>query len=229
MAYVPIWESLAEVLARVMATGLSMPEAKRDICRALSEGRLHFGPWIKEVETRRGALVSRRLVGQPRSRGDQRNIIGRPRVPVELCPDDFEGENSRPKKPWRDDDGFLVHIGKLELSTADVNRVLLKDRPSASPEGAARVSQIEPDLENSMARLGWPPRERVHSVEQPSRDRPARRIAEDAMNALYPNGVPNDLPNDPLFNFVDKYLKDLQPRPRLVSKDTILRAAGRRR
>ena len=40
MAYVPDWERLSDALSRVMAAGLSKPEAQRDICRAIVDRKI---------------------------------------------------------------------------------------------------------------------------------------------------------------------------------------------
>src|SRR5580704_11815034 len=98
MAYVPDWETLAETLARVMTTNeLSRSKAKLDICRALREAKLRPRYWVERVQTPDGFDVDLRAVGQPRSRFDQRDLIGRPRVPPDLIPDDIDWVNSRPK------------------------------------------------------------------------------------------------------------------------------------
>jgi hypothetical protein len=133
--------SLAETLARVMATGLSISEAQRDICRALGDGKLRARYRIRKVETPLGGDVSRRLFGQPLFGADSRNIIGRPRIPADLCPDEFDWENSRPRDPWRDGCGFRVHIAKLELSTADVIRVLSSGGSVSSSAGATSATE----------------------------------------------------------------------------------------
>ena len=62
-----------------------------------------------------------------------------------------------------------------------------------------------------------------------SRRRPARQRAQQAINELYPNGVPDPatLPNALLCRRIGEKLKEL--RLPQVSDDTILRVAGRRR
>jgi hypothetical protein len=142
MVYVPDRESLAETLARAMATGLSISEAQRDICRALNDGKFRTRYRIGKVETPLGAEVSRRLVGQPRF-GADREIVGRPLNPADLGPDDIDWANSRPKNPWRDVRGFLVQIEKIEVSTQDVIRVLCREESGDSLRHALRKASPE--------------------------------------------------------------------------------------
>jgi hypothetical protein len=134
MAYVPDWETLAETLARVMmTTGLSTSEAQLDICRALKDGKLRARYTVERVQTPYRFDLDPRAVGQPRSTFDQRDIIGRPRVPPDLNPNDIDWENSRPKSPWLDNRRFLVGITKIEVSTAVVIRVLCSGIQRVSP------------------------------------------------------------------------------------------------
>jgi len=50
-----------------------------------------------------------------------------------------------------------------------------------------------------------------------------RDLAEQAINGIWPNGIPPDLLNKEIEKQVGERLK-----PRIISKDTILRAAGRK-
>jgi hypothetical protein len=130
MVYIPNWESLAETLTRLMTAGLSMSEAQRDICRALADRKIRFRPTDNKIETRTGSAVDPRLPGiLSFRRGERPSLL----VPRDLSPDDIDWEKSRPKKPWRDNNGFLVQIGKLEVSTKDVMRVLYRKASSVSP------------------------------------------------------------------------------------------------
>jgi hypothetical protein len=116
MRYIPDWETLAETLARVMTTNeLSRSKAKLDICRALREAKLRPRYWVERVQTPDGFDIDLRAVGQPRSRFDQRDLIGRPRVPPDLIPDDIDWVNSRPKSPWLDKRRFRVGIAKIDF------------------------------------------------------------------------------------------------------------------
>ncbi len=42
MAYTPEWEPIGEALKRLVASGMSEREAKRDLCRAIAEGAIDF-------------------------------------------------------------------------------------------------------------------------------------------------------------------------------------------
>ena len=144
MAYIPVWESMAEALARVTGYSDSMLDAQRDICRALSDGKLRARYRVERVQTPYGLEVSRRAFGHPRIGLDQPDIIGLPSVPQDLSPDEIDWESSRPKRPWLDKHGFLVGIAKLEILTADVIRVLCG--------GAQRVSTSDTRAEEPLAK-----------------------------------------------------------------------------
>jgi hypothetical protein len=143
MGYVPEWESLAETLARVMACGYSVSDAQRDICHALRDGKLRRRYRVGRVQTPDGFDVNLRAVGQLRSPLDQRDIIGRPRVPPDLIPDDIDWVNSRPKCPWLDQHRFLVRIDKIEVSTKDVIRTLCVGPSGVSSTGPSDLSSRE--------------------------------------------------------------------------------------
>jgi hypothetical protein len=144
MAYIPVWESMAEALARVTAHGCSMADAQCDICRALRDGMLRARYRVERVQTPYGFEVSRGAFGLPRGRLDQEDLIGRPCVPPDLSPDDIDWVNSRPKSPWLDKRRFLVGIARIEILTAHVIRVLCG--------GAKRVSTSDPRAEEPLAK-----------------------------------------------------------------------------
>jgi hypothetical protein len=146
MAYIPVWESMAEALARVTGYSDSTADAQRDICRALSDSKLRARYHVERVQTPFGFEVHRRAIGKPRSTFDQGDIIGYPRVPPDLSPDEIDWENSRPKWPWLDKHRFLVGIAKLEILTADVIRVLCG--------GGQRVSTSDTSAEEPLAKQG---------------------------------------------------------------------------
>jgi hypothetical protein len=250
VAYIPSWQSLGETLARVMACGDSMSEAKRDICRALSDGKLHPRYWVGRVQTSVGAEVSRRLFGYPRSPSDLQDIIGRPCVPADLAPTEIDWKNSRPKGPWLDGRGFLVGIGKIEVSTAEVIRVLCRDRPGkpasdallggssaglevqppeplAPPEtdvaSADQVAGLEVQPPEPLA----PPEIDVASADQvappPHRRSRKRNRVQRAIDETYPGGVPEEITDMELFAAVGGKLGANTP-----SLETVRRAAGRR-
>jgi hypothetical protein len=150
MAYVPDWESLAETVARVMACGYSVSEAQRDICHALRDGKLRQRYRVERVQTPNGFDVNLQAVGQLRSRFDQRDIIGQPRVPPDLIPDDIDWLNSRPKCPWLDQHRFLVRIDKIEVSTKDVIRTLCVGPSGVSSSGPSDLSSTREPSEASL-------------------------------------------------------------------------------
>jgi hypothetical protein len=150
MAYVPDWESLAETVARVMACGYSVSEAQRDICHALRDGKLRQRYRVERVQTPNGFDVNLQAVGQLRSRFDQRDIIGQPRVPPDLIPDDIDWVNSRPKCPWLDQHRFLVRIDKIEVSTKDVIRTLCVGPSGVSSSGPSDLSSTRGPSEASL-------------------------------------------------------------------------------
>jgi hypothetical protein len=228
MVYLPDWETLAETLARVMTTnGLSPSGAQLDICRAFRDDKVRSRYGVEGVQTPHRFDVNLRAVGQSRNRFDQRDIIGRPRVPLDLIPDDIDWVNSRPKSPWLDNRGFLVGIAKIEVSTADVIRVLCRGRTArpasdAQPSGPSRGLQVQAREPPST------PNPDVTSVDQASSPRhkssAKRDRAQRAIHEVYPGGVPEKTTDMELFRAVGRKLGADTP-----SEDTVLRAAGRRR
>jgi hypothetical protein len=132
-------------------------------------------------------------------------------IPHDLKPEDLDWDGSRPLKLWevqaeRFRISKLWYVDWIELSVNDVTRNLCKaTRQGEAPRGAL-----------SDAGVG-------------SRSRPARERVLQAIAELYPQGVPTQaaVPNAPLCRRVARWLRE---RGQLVvSEDTILRAAGRRR
>ncbi|MCC8971768.1 hypothetical protein [Bradyrhizobium brasilense] len=130
-------------------------------------------------------------------------------IPTELKPNDIDWQHSRPKKPWwlsnypRHHSG-LWHLARIEFSSTNVTRII-------SPNGAT------PDAPRSEKKPT-----RKH------RERPSREAAEIAIKDLWPNDLPppHELQN---YQLVDRVIKRIKERGwRVVSRDTILRAAGRK-
>ena len=132
-------------------------------------------------------------------------------IPTVLKPDDIDWQNSRPLKPW-----FLCdvpplhhgpwHLAHIELFGPDITAKLLSGvEPTASPSAAKSDKQPK------------------------QRESPQLTAAKIAVNKLWPKDVPPQhvLRNDLLVSEVNKWLK--QNGQREVSRDTILRAAGRRK
>jgi hypothetical protein len=227
MCDIPDWETLAETLARVMTTNeLSRSKAKLDICRALRWAKLRPKYWVERVQTPYGIEVNRRAIGQPRSRFDQRDVIGQPRVPPDLIPNDMDWVKSRPKSPWLDNRGFLVGIAKIELSTADVIRVLCVGRTGRPPSDALPRG-LSPGLEVQTPEPLSPPKTDVAAADQaaPPRHRSSakRNRVQRAIDEIFPAGVPEEITDMELFNAVSTKLGRLTP-----SLETVRRAVGRR-
>jgi hypothetical protein len=132
-------------------------------------------------------------------------------VPPHLSPGDLDWVRSRPFGQWKIGPRLIQHytwlggrenrpLDLIELSTADVMNVLCNaKRPHERPQGS--------------------PGKRRSKIERVQR----------AIEALYPNGVPDQAtePNVTLCRRVSAKLKESQLPD--VSDDTILRAAGRRK
>jgi hypothetical protein len=122
----------------------------------------------------------------------------------EIKPADLHWESSRPVNPWpvhREVFGFPGYweLEWIEVSRTDVTNVLCIPGESDEP------------------------------TERASRSRPTRERAQQAINELYPQGMPSPtaLPNAVLCRRVGEKLKELGVGD--VSDDSILRAAGRRK
>jgi hypothetical protein len=113
MAYVPDWERLSDALRRVVAAGLSKPEAQRDICRAIADRKIRIRLQAAKAEIPE-ASWSGRAVGS--------HVV----IPKDLSPRDLDWRKSLPKRPWQHGDHPFVqlHLTLIELFTADVTRVL---------------------------------------------------------------------------------------------------------
>jgi hypothetical protein len=230
MRYIPDWETLAETSARVMTTNeLSMSEAQLDICRAYRDGKLRAKYGVERVQTPYGFEVNRQAFGQPRSSLDRRDIIGLPRVPPDLIPDDIDWVNSRPKTPWLDNGKFVVLIAKIELSTADVIRILCGGGKRGRGESALHFppKKSVPDVSGAEAKIASA---RRTSAPMPTKKSSTKRNrAQRAVKELWPNGPPSkdEMTDVELFRMVCEKLGPTAARD--LSSDTVLRAAGRRK
>jgi hypothetical protein len=111
-----------------MSPELLKSEAQRNICRALAEGKIRFRAWIEKVETPGGVALGGWLDGSPLNPSslNRLDVVGLPRVPMNLDRTDIAWQSSRPKKPWRDRNKNVVYISRIELLAADVIRVLCR-------------------------------------------------------------------------------------------------------
>lgn len=125
MAYTPDWESVADALKRVMATGISEGEAKADLCRAVADRKI-------DVRVRIAATAEHGM----RSRVFSDGNVG---VPLHLNASDLDWVCSRPLARWsigprRGEhyvwlDGWESQpVDLIELSTADVIEILGGER-----------------------------------------------------------------------------------------------------
>lgn len=140
MRYPPNWLSLSEARELLIASGLSAREAETDICRALREGirsRRAF-----ERVTFRGHTVAPELFRLMTVRDGNRFRL---RVPADLAPEDLDWENSRPRRPWPLGEGYLAHIGRLELWRRPLERVFrVNEEPKEKHGSASQPSATEP-------------------------------------------------------------------------------------
>jgi hypothetical protein len=113
VAYTPDWESIADALKRVIATGVGENEAKSYLCGAAADGKID----VRVTITGTGQVFS----------------DGNVRVPPHLKPKDLDWVHSRPVAQWlvgpRPGQHYTWNwserpIALVELSTVDVSRVL---------------------------------------------------------------------------------------------------------
>lgn len=104
MAYLSDWELLSHALSRVMATGVSRNQAKRDLCDAIIDRKIRVRHLDDEV-----------------------------RIPQDLDPEYFDWKNSRSRYTWqrvRENSVFgLWRPSRIELNRADVTSVLCGGKP----------------------------------------------------------------------------------------------------
>jgi hypothetical protein len=222
----PRSEKLSDSLKRVVATGLDSPEANDAICAAIRAGEIPVRRRVEKVD-KDGRVVFTHCL-QFRARF-LKSIF---RQDLDFDKSLFAGRCEKENYSL----GPLFRLKQVELEIDAVKtlcfmiraqRMGLKEAgPFNNSSDSARlrtnVSESRPEKQRATGEVASP-------LDDATRDRPARKIAERAINHLYPNGVPDDLTNKALFDRVDKYFKGLNPRPRAVSKDTILRASGRRK
>jgi hypothetical protein len=130
MAYLPDWERLSDALSRVVAAGLSRPEAQRDICRAIADRKIRIRLQAAKAEI-------------PEARWSGRAVGSHVVIPKDLGPRDLDWRKSLPKRPWQHGDHpfVQVHLTLIELFTADVTLVLCAGSraPDRSTKGKSRT------------------------------------------------------------------------------------------
>jgi hypothetical protein len=212
--YEPEWISFSEARQRLMSRGLTQPEAETDITLAYRDRKLNYRATPEKITTLSGGTISTHFLRRLAFKNELKLRLA---IPHDLGPADIDWENSRPRKPWRYGDPwqeFLAHIAKLELSSKDVTRVLCGGVADTS------VADISEDT----------PRGEELPLVTAGRKRPMRELADHAMEQIFPAGVPSkdELAHDELVQRVADFLKEAGHR-HLPGKDTILRAAGRRK
>jgi hypothetical protein len=130
MAYVPDWERLSDALSRVIAAGLSKPEAQRDICRAIADRKIRF-----RVQAAKAEITDAKWFGDA--------VGSHVAIPQNLNPHDFDWRKSLPKRPWQHGDHPFVqlHLSLIELFSADVTLLFCAGSrvPERSTKGNSRA------------------------------------------------------------------------------------------
>jgi hypothetical protein len=141
MAYVPDWERLADVLARVIDAGRAEHEAQHDICNAIADRKIKIRPRVEFLtegpsdawNNHRFAREYRNFLGELFDATDSLN------VPSQLEPGDFHWAESRFETPWLFEPGMKGFPGpprsgyvRIELFSADVSKVLCNGQSSAT-------------------------------------------------------------------------------------------------
>jgi hypothetical protein len=149
MPFVPDWERLGEALKRVMEAGVSNSEAKRDICRAIADGKIRVRTPVE--------LITRDVVdhqfnhrfARQYQRFARQLYEGRRRLdmPSRLKPRDLHWRDSRFKAPWLFQPGMEGYPGPprnwhvlIELFSADVTKVLCQQPRARAPPDADQAS-----------------------------------------------------------------------------------------
>ena len=150
MAYSPLWESLASVLKRVVATSISRKEAQEQIANAIADRAIAVRVTIDaSAPDIPGWVLEGSCVG----------------VPQQLSPKDFDWARSRPSAPWMTADmPFEGHvpswlfvprsIGLVEVLRADVSSIWrspMDDQEHTLPETAASETAAGPSQRRPLA------------------------------------------------------------------------------
>jgi hypothetical protein len=147
MAYPPEWERLPAALERAMTTaGLSIEEAKTDICQAIADGTIKIRVKLREHTTKH--FTSKSVL-------EGKSV----EIPTNIKADDLDWERSRPVKPWyvpRGSHGLHGHwnLEWIELSRTDVTTVLcpttkLRETVQPASGGQNAKSRSRPALERA--------------------------------------------------------------------------------
>jgi hypothetical protein len=115
MVYDPDWESLAQSLTRIVSLGLDDQQAKIELCNAIADEKIKVRAFLRDDdEDFPGATFSGKEI----------------EVPKRLKPDDFDWDQSLPKKDWYAGDPNNIRVGwelrkfvLVELCSAQVNAI----------------------------------------------------------------------------------------------------------
>jgi hypothetical protein len=171
MPYVPDWEPIAGALQRVVATGLTADEAKRQLCAAIADQKI-------------GLQIV--LAGNPSRRAAEQAVSGSLfDIPPRLAPNDIDWTRSRPMTDWspvrprpgqpvtlqlaRIQDLLDRKIAVIRLRTADVAAIF--EAPPRSVGAGLPPTRVTPKEAAGAKR---------HAVSE-------------AVAALWPDGIPASL------------------------------------
>jgi len=199
MDYESPWERLGDARTRVMAaTGHSTDVVQSGICRAIADRGVKI----------RGLLGTQTITG---FRAPNTIVSGKDLgIPMEIKPEDFDWDRSRPVKPWMVSRAAIRPAGAWTLDWVELYRMDVTER-LCTPRKASE--SVRPSTKMGAK----------------SRSSPSYDGAKRAFDELYPNGDPGQaaLPNKLLYDRVIEKLKE-RGLPE-ASDTTILRAAGRRK
>jgi hypothetical protein len=143
VAYIPDWESLADALKRVIATGATEDEAKAGLCHAVADRRIN---------------VRIKVASDDRELGGRFCSNDNIEVPADLKPDNFDWKNSWPYDRWRigptfgqrySDPYWIWQPHRIELvllATADVIKIFGSPESQFGPDDEDRAAVMLRDL-----------------------------------------------------------------------------------
>ena len=171
LAYIPLWETLAAALHRVVAAGSKESEAKRDLCSAM----------VNKAITIRLVLAAdeRRNLPELPASGAEFDL------PARLLPGDIDWKRSRPIKPWS-----LTRRSHIEPVTMYTSRVahLLERTIEAIEVRSSDVSRIFIGPATQVA-----PKAAQDSLSRKSASGAKTRGINEAIASLWPDGLPHGL------------------------------------
>lgn len=224
MLYDPDWLTIAEAWLRLTERGEDQAEAEAAICLALAERKLRLAWTIERViyAPTGGTLDLRHVQAMEFRDGNKLRLS----VPSNLKPADIDWDNSRPLGPWPYRPWqyqLLAHVRELKIWRAHFERVF--PAPAVAPqvdEAGERSTEAEGATVNS---LDEPVA--AKALNNSAGHAIPRFWAKRALDELYPDGVPDHVTNDALISAVETLAK--AKGWKVGKRDTILRAAGRRR